>query len=56
MMTFKNSLLPFVKKLEEIFEEPFTEDTRLGMLIHMGCLIDRLTKSKHLRSILIWIV
>ena len=42
----QNSLLPFVKKLEEIFEEPFTEDTRLGMLIHMGCLIDRLTKKQ----------
>lgn len=42
----QKSLLPFVKKLEEIFEEPFTEDTRLGMLIHMGCLIDRLTKKQ----------
>ncbi|MCD8027558.1 MAG: PRD domain-containing protein [Erysipelotrichaceae bacterium] len=42
----KKTLLPFIDTLEDIFEETFDEDTRLGLLIHMGCLIDRLYKKQ----------
>ncbi|MCD7839644.1 MAG: PRD domain-containing protein, partial [Erysipelotrichaceae bacterium] len=42
----KKTLLPFIDNLEGIFNETFDEDTRLGLLIHMGCLIDRLYKKQ----------
>ncbi len=42
----KMTLLPFIDTLEDIFNEIFDEDTRLGLLIHMGCLIDRLYKKQ----------
>ncbi len=42
----KKTLLPFIDHLEDIFDETFDEDTRLGLLIHMGCLIDRLYKKQ----------
>ncbi|MCD7892524.1 MAG: PRD domain-containing protein [Erysipelotrichaceae bacterium] len=42
----KITLLPFVDQLENIFNETFDEDTKLGLIIHMGCLIDRLYKKQ----------
>lgn len=38
------TLIPFIESLQKIFHMSFSEDTRLGLLIHMGCLIDRLQK------------
>lgn len=38
------TLIPFIESLQKIFHMTFSEDTRLGLLIHMGCLIDRLQK------------
>lgn len=40
------TLLPFLSTLESIFDDKLTEDMRLGFLIHMGCLIDRLKNNK----------
>lgn len=38
------TLIPFIESLQKIFHMSFSENTRLGLLIHMGCLIDRLQK------------
>ena len=38
------TLIPFIESLQKIYHMSFSEDTRLGLLIHMGCLIDRLQK------------
>ena len=36
------TLLPFLTELERILNKKLSEDTRLGFLIHIGCLINRL--------------
>ena len=38
------TLIPFIESLQKIFHMSFSENTRLGLLIHMGCLIGRLQK------------
>ena len=38
------TLIPFIESLQKIYHMSFSEDTRLGLLIHMECLIDRLQK------------
>ena len=38
------TLIPFIESLQKIFHMSFSQDTRLGLIIHMGCLIDRLQK------------
>lgn len=40
------TLLPFLSTLESIFNDKLSEDMRLGFLIHMGCLIDRLKNKR----------
>lgn len=40
------TLLPFLNKLEGSFNQQLSEDMRMGFLIHMGCLIDRLVKKQ----------
>ena len=42
----EETLVPFMNQLEDIFHEILVEDTKFGMLIHMGCLIDRLKKKR----------
>lgn len=41
-----STLVPFIEKLEIIFNKKLIEDAKIGMLIHMGCLIDRLKKKR----------
>lgn len=40
----KRLFLPLMNDLETIFHDTFGEDLRFGLMIHMGCLIDRLCK------------
>lgn len=42
----ENTLIPFIEQLETIFQKKLVEDAKIGMLIHMGCLIDRLKKKR----------
>lgn len=42
----QETLLPFITELENILHKKMIEDTQIGMLIHMGCLIDRLKKNR----------
>lgn len=40
------TLIPFVSKIENILQVKLKEDERIGLLIHMTSLIDRLTKKQ----------
>lgn len=42
----QKTLIPFIDQLEIIFKNKLKEDIKIGMLIHMGCLIDRLKKKR----------
>lgn len=42
----QKTLIPFINQLEVIFKKKLNDDEKIGMLIHMGCLIDRLKKKR----------